>query len=157
MSWEDAEKLADEMDADGGDYIRLKDGDKVVCAIVGPPVGRKCVWDGARTVDYNPEQHEGLKVKTRYTLPLHVLDKGNKIFECGPRMFRQVLACKSKYGLDDWLFEISRTGSGVNDTEYKCMPEKRISAVAGLTDKIAAASERASDAQPRNDKVEDYF
>jgi len=157
MSWESAEKLADEMDADGGDYIRLKDGDKVVGAIVGAPVGRKCVWDGSSTVDYNPDVHEGLKVKTRYAVPVYVPNKGVKTFEVGPKLFRDILTCRSKYGLDKWLFEFSRKGSTMSDTEYKCMPDSLIADAPGMAAKIAAAGERAADAQPRNDKVEDYF
>jgi len=154
MSWEDAEKLADEMDADGGDFIRLKDGDSVVGAIVGAPRGRKVVWDGQSTTDYNPDIHEGLKIKTRYAVPVYVPGRGTKTLEAGPKLFRDILTCRSKYGLDKWLFEFSRTGSTMNDTEYKCMPDRQIADIPGMADKIAAA---ATDATPRNDKVEDYF
>lgn len=110
-------------------FIRLKDdGDSVIVAIIGEPEARKVVWDGSRTVDYDPAIHVGERPKTRWMLnAFDVGEKSMKILEANQQLFRQLATVREKFPLEQWLVQIKRQGrAGDPKTTYSVLPEKQM-------------------------------
>lgn len=122
MSWETLEKKLKE--EGGGRFLKLKDGEKVVGVFVGEPVTLyKKYQDKTEYSEWAPDRN--------FKFKLNFLIKENgvwvaKIFEQGKTVLHSIVAVKNKYGLE-CLFEISRKGSGKDDTVYHILFEEKLS------------------------------
>ncbi len=124
--WDGAKTAADKHTATGK-FCRLEnDGDKVIVAFVGDPFSREVVWN--ESTNRYEEAPAGEKSNLRVTINVYNLaQKKVQIFEGGVTWFRQVLAVRDKYGLDNWYFEITRQGAKGNPkTTYTIFPETKI-------------------------------
>lgn len=119
MSWDNFEKEA-KAAGGGGLFVSLKDGDYVVCKMVGEPV----VF-----FQKYPDKTEYAKridgSSFRFKVNIAVLNEKTgdieiKIFSQGSTVAKAIAEAKEEYGLDTWL-KIKRTGSGKDDTTYTCL------------------------------------
>jgi len=149
-SWDAAKELADKHKG-SGDYVVLSnDGDCAVGIFLGEPFAYETVWNEReeRSEIYDPAKHAGetpsLKVAINFfEISANGKDtKTLKIIEVSTKTFQSVIACREKYGLDKWSFEVKRNGAkGSTKTTYSVLPE----------DKITDAQREALDALELND------
>lgn len=132
--WDDTEKKAKE--AGDGRYIRLEDKETVQVVFVGEPIAKEVVWIDKKAVEYDPKKHTE-KAKLRILVNAFVPGQGMKVFEMGPKVFKQLVKMRGKYGLDKKVFEIGREGTELK-TEYTILPEGDIDAA--LRKEIADAT-----------------
>ena len=94
----------------GGDYLRLKSGDRKKVRIVGAPA--VVTYDG---------------VKIRYQITLYNrTDKQAQIYEFGPQVFGQISELTEEWGApDSFDMTISRQGSTQFDTSYTVTPSPK--------------------------------
>lgn len=129
MSWDVAAKKTAEATGTGK-FINLRDdGDRFVGVFLGEPATREVVFVGGRTEEFT-DQHRAQGLRPRLTISLNVAtypDKQVKIYECGARVFKDILRVRDKYGLENWAFEVQRHGAkGDQDTTYSVMPEHQL-------------------------------
>lgn len=94
----------------GGDYLKLKDGDKVKLRIVSEP---------AISV-----YKEGDKPRYSWVV-WNRDDKKAQVYTGGISVYRQVADLTDEWGdPQDFDITIKRTGSGMQDTEYSVVPVK---------------------------------
>ncbi len=127
--WDTAQERSKK--AGEGIFIRLADdGDKFVGAFVGEPDVRELIWSEKKGTyeDFDPKVHEGKQSTPKFKLNVFVPAEGKmKVFEMNNQTFKDVLKVKDKYGLDKWLFEVSRCGKkGDTKTSYTVLPETKI-------------------------------
>ena len=133
-AWNTAQGLLDKHGPSGGGlFVRLSDdGDKVVGAFVGDPLAREVHWTGAGykecTGDDCPICKEGKKPGMRVTFNFYVPAEGKmKAIEGSRRWFKSLLEVREKFDLDEWLFEVKRSGrKGDTETRYTILPEHQI-------------------------------
>jgi hypothetical protein len=136
-NWDDAEKRAKE--ATAGLYVRLQnDKDKVVLAFVGEPNYRDTFYNPkTNKTETFTEEHkkEGKTPSAKFKLNVWVKEQAKMmIFECNSSTFKEVAACKNKYGLEKHFFEVIRDGKkGDTNTTYKVLPDALIT-----TEELAA-------------------
>lgn len=130
MSWEDAEKRAKEA---GGIFVKLaNDKDKVVGAILGEPHTRETWFNPAtnKTEDFT-EQHraEGKQPTAKFKLNFfNRQSRRMQILEVNSATLQLIAACKHKYGLETYWFEIERKGAkGDTKTTYAVLPDAQLS------------------------------
>lgn len=129
-SWDDADRVRTE--TQGGDFVRLKDGDKVHLAFPRPPFAYRQVWNKRenRSEIYDPEVHDGVKPTGRFAFPVFEPVAGKaeytpKIFDASGETYDAIKKARKKYGAR-YLYEVERTGSTMNDTKYTVMPEREL-------------------------------
>lgn len=94
----------------GGDYLKLKDGDKVKLRIASEPA--ISVYKAGDRFRYN-------------WIIWNREDKKAQIYSAGVSVFKQIAALTEDWGLPtEFDIRISRSGSGMNDTEYIVTPVK---------------------------------
>jgi len=128
-AWDVAAEMADKYASTGGMFVKLQDGDKIVGAFCGEPKMRRVVWTGSGYEDFDPgnPNHNDLRPGIRAKLNFYVPSEASmKIIEGGGVWFETLLKVRAKYGLENWLFEVERHGTGT-DTKYTIMPEEKIS------------------------------
>ena len=125
-------KAIEQAAKDASVYIKLGDGDSVIGGFIGEPSSREFVWTGERGVDPGSEEGKeaiagGERVKVRFSINLYVFkDEATKVFDMSKTVFNDLVKLKNKYNLEDWSFEIQRTGSG-SATKYTILPDDRLS------------------------------
>lgn len=126
MSWEDAEKRAKEA---GGIFVKLaNDKDKVVGALVGEPHTRETWFNQAtnKTEDFT-EQHKADGKQPTAKFKLNFFNRATRrmqILEVNSATLQLIAACKHKYGLESYWFEIERKGAkGDTKTTYAVLPD----------------------------------
>ena len=94
----------------GGDYLKLKDGDKVKMRIASEPA--ISVYKAGD--------------RPRYSWVVHNRDEDKaQVYTAGVSVFKQIAALTEDWGLPtDFDIRVSRSGSGMNDTEYIVTPVK---------------------------------
>jgi hypothetical protein len=141
VTWDKAKETADSYKS-GGMFLRLADdGEKFVGAFVGEPCVRELFYDEkTKTYEkYSPAHKEaGKKPSAKFSINVYQpAKKGEKgaepracrIFEMSAITFKDLLKVKEKYGLDKWMFEVSREGKkGSSKTTYHILPEEKLSA-----------------------------
>lgn len=128
-SWDDAEAKAEAAKKEAGLFVSLKnDGDQVAGIFLGDPYVREQVWNGSQYEDFDPEKHKGEKPRLSFVLNFYVPEeKELKIIQGGVKWFDQVKKVRNKYGLDKWVFEITRDGAkGDPQTTYTILPDQEI-------------------------------
>lgn len=122
-SWAEAKKRSDDYD-DGGDYLKLKDGQSILCTFVGTPKPREVVWDNiagrSRDAD-TPEGKdlvaEGERVKLRWVLGV-AIDGDIKTWETSNMTFNdEVLEAFDDAPREKTVWKLKRKGLG-KDTKY---------------------------------------
>ncbi|MFA7329749.1 MAG: hypothetical protein WC326_01630 [Candidatus Delongbacteria bacterium] len=125
-------KTYEEHDLQSGRYLKFEDGDKHLVAFLGEPHIRAVYWDGAT---YHPWTDGCGKEKTLKTsMNVAVLENRNgvyqikavKVLENSKTFYKQVSKMDTKYGVDNQVFEIERTGTKAKDTSYTVLPEATI-------------------------------
>lgn len=131
-AWDKAKETA-ESHKGGGLYVRLEnDGDKIVGVFCGDPFTREVFWNdkAEKFEDFTPEHKAaGKKSSAKFKMNFFVLEsKEMKIFELNIMTFKDVLKVKEKYGLENWAFEVSRSGKKDDTkTTYAILPEEKLS------------------------------
>jgi len=118
-------------DSEGGDFIRLKDGESVQGVLRGEPFEFHQHWKGQTTVrcigrDTCTECAAGNKPAFRFKLNMITKEDGKlavKVLENGWKLY-QALADLNAGGweLEKNFIRITRTGSGKNNTVYSAVP-----------------------------------
>jgi len=109
--------------ADGGKFLKLKDGDAVLGILRGEVRDFYQTWtDKVSTI-----VAEGTpKSKFRFRVNFVTMDnEGNlepKILEQGPAMYKTLKELSQDYELENTVIKIKRTGSSIHDTEYAIFP-----------------------------------
>jgi hypothetical protein len=139
-AWDSAGKLAQKHASSGGVFIKLAaDGDKVTGVFCGEPYAREVVWTGEKyePMDKSNPSQKG-KTSLRVALNFYVIEENAmKVLDVGNMTFQDILKCRTKYGLDNWSFEIERHGEAGNPkTKYSILPEDKLDAA--LRQKIAS-------------------
>lgn len=134
-SWDQAKELADKHKG-SGDYVSLSnDGDSFVGVFLGEPFAYETVWNEKeeKSEVYDPAKHAGETPSLKVAINVFVIkEKGEKcnklkIYEMSTKTFQQVIACREKYGLDNWSFEVKRNGAkGNTKTTYSVLPEEKL-------------------------------
>lgn len=127
-SWDDADDVRNE--TKGGQFIRLKAGDKVQVVFPVAPFAYRSVWVGDHSEIYDPDKHDGKRPSGRFAFPVFEPVPGKqeytpKIFDASGETYDAIKKCRGKYG-PKHLYEIERTGSGLNDTKYTVLPEREL-------------------------------
>lgn len=140
--WAEADKLLEECAKAGNVFVRLvSDGDKVVGAFRGKPHARKIHWLGPQSevCDGADCKHcaSGVRASPRFAFNFFVLaDSEMRVFEGGRQWYEDVRKVNTKYGFDEWAFEVERRGDkGDTSTTYTILPEKRLDAA--MTSRLA--------------------
>ncbi len=136
--------------AGGGKFLTLEDGDEFEVAFLGvikhglegddaEPLGIEVVWldgpNGRYSVEYDPNEHteDDMRVQFAWNVLVRAEDKEDgspgedevKIFQQGPRFFKDWIRQKDKKGYDYW-FTLGHEGSGQFDTKYSLDREDKI-------------------------------
>jgi len=116
-------------------FLKLEnDGDRKSVYFAGEPHVRYVFWDGQQYQDWT--ESCGQKKNMRASMNVivcEVEDKkltivGVKVLEQGKRFFQNVSKRDKKYGIQDWIFEIERSGDkGDTDTSYDIDAEYELS------------------------------
>ncbi len=135
-AWDRAASLADKHTkpaSRGGIFVNLDhDCDRVIGAFVGEPYAYGVHWTGERYVECEGDDCQHCKTAGGATVRVMLnffvpAEDAMKVIEGGTVWFKDVLKVRDKYGLDKWLFEITRHGeSGDPTTTYSIMPEEKI-------------------------------
>lgn len=114
------------------DHLTLQEDDKVVVVFLGEPWAYEAAWHDERG-QWVPVHRSPVPVDPalRIRINVYVPAMGKlKWWEMGTDTFHSLSACRDKYGLDKWMFEIealevSQDGAfGV----YSILPEERLGA-----------------------------
>jgi len=132
--WERAMAMAEQHAATGGLFVRLQgDGDSVRGVFLGDPLGRELHWVDGRYVNCPGKQAcehcgDGVKTTIRVAMNFYSLDeKALKVIEGGTTWFKDVVRCRTKYGLSTRSFEVQRNGaSGDPRTSYAILPDENL-------------------------------
>jgi len=133
-NWEQAQQMAKKhVQSGSGLFIRLtNNGDKIIGAFVGEPLAREMHWVGDKyeecTGDGCPHCEKGKKPGLRVAINFFVpAENRMRIFEQGVFWFNDLMKVKTKYGLENWFFEMERRGQpGDSNTRYTILPETKI-------------------------------
>ena len=137
MGWIDVEKIVQSAAAggSGGAYFRLKDGERAVVVFKGDPIVRRLHWDGQRTVDCAGGNDacafcaDGERIILKVAIAIGQMNEDDEwervVWEASRRAFESVVAIREKFPLDEWSFEVRRSGTGTS-TNYNVMPEDRL-------------------------------
>lgn len=115
---------------DSASFLRLKDKEKVKGIFQGEIYEFKTHWNGTFSEvcpqdSTCPHCVAGLKPKFRFRVNFVVKEKDvyvAKIFEQGWKVYNELNTLNSTYSLENYIFEISRSGAGLNDTKYTILP-----------------------------------
>jgi hypothetical protein len=126
--WQAAREAAKE--ANGGGFLKLLDGEKVIVAFMGEPQPRRMLWIDGKSLD--PESVEGglamkadLKLRPRTSFEVDVFNVAigtKQSWTMSPTTLEMVGTVLDKYG-ESHAYEITRKGAGL-DTTYTCLPER---------------------------------
>lgn len=107
----------------GGNFLKLKDGESVTGILRGEVKVFYITWEGGKSSEV-PEGTPGAKF--RFRVNLVVAEKDGvfvpKILEQGAMVYKAFKDLSEDYSLDETIIKIKRTGSGQNNTEYSVMP-----------------------------------
>lgn len=118
---------------DGKNYIKLKDGESVKGVFRGAPVTLKKHWINKKPFDCDGDSCQycaaGDKAGFRFKLNLLMRDQETgqfvaRIFEQGWTVYLQLKDLNEEYPLEKTIVNITRRGSGMNDTTYTILPAK---------------------------------
>jgi len=125
----ESDKVTDE--TSGGDFFRLKDGEKkTVVFVKAKPLSFKQVWlnDQNRSEIFDESKHDGMRPSGRHLLSLVVIDEVKgivpQVLEASNDVKDKVKKVVIKYGWDT-SFEIEREGTGT-DSVYTILFEAKL-------------------------------
>lgn len=112
-------------------FIRLKDGETVMCLFQGEPHDFKQHWDGNKsrlcTGEGCIDCSKGIKASFRFRINVVVSENGvltAKIFEQGATVYKNLRTIHANYDLSKNFMSITRTGSDRQNTAYMILPHK---------------------------------
>ena len=113
----------------GGQYLRLKDGEKALVVFPSAPYAYRQVWLGDGSEIYDPDKHDGMRPSGRFAFAVFCPVPGQKayepkLFDASGECFDTILEVRTKYG-PRHLYEIARKGAGL-DTKYTVLPEREL-------------------------------
>jgi hypothetical protein len=124
-----------------GKQIWLKlanDGDVAVVVFLADPFRREVVFEEGRQVSFSRDHaQQGLEPKLRHAINVGVFATNVvgirtpdvKVLEMSGALYRDVFALRTKYGVADWAFEITRHGKARDpQTIYRVLPERQVTA-----------------------------
>ncbi len=141
--FDDMNRRFEENDKEGGKFWKIDDGAAGLVAFLGDPHIRETFWDGSNYQDWTPGCGKSKVLKTKMNVAVFEMENGQPVYqglqilEQGKKFFKLVNNLDIKYGVDNKVFEVRRSGTG-KDTEYTILPECDITAemrkhLAGLT------------------------
>lgn len=120
------------MGASPQDHLTLQEGDKVVVVFLGEPWAYEAAWHDERK-QWVPVHRSPVPVDPalRIRINVYVPALGKmKWWEMDTATFHSLCACRDKYGLSNWLFEIEAVDvspDGASGT-YSILPEGKLDA-----------------------------
>jgi len=116
MSWDKANEMQQRYSGGSstGKFINLKDGDSFKGVFCGDPLVRQVVWNGSRTVPYDPSEHLEKDSKAKFALNVYDVDaKTMRIFEMSSTTFGELSKVHKANGesLANIIVSVSRRGS----------------------------------------------
>jgi len=120
MSWEDIGKMKENA---GGNYLRLKDGDEIVCMFVGEPS------PAYYSIYKDPTRYKTRVEGSKITFDIPCVVKEGDHYETKTWSFGFFTALtlkemKDEYGMD-YVYKIKRKGAST-DTRYHILPQRKI-------------------------------
>lgn len=131
---------------DSKNYLRLKDKESSKGLLVGEPYDFKSHWVGNKTVLCSEDNlcancAQGFKPGFRFRVNFIVKEGEGyvaKVFEQGWTVYQALSQLNQVYDLEKTLVQISRFGSGQNDTTYSILPVPKGEVGPDLAKKLAA-------------------
>lgn len=122
MSWNEANEMQQRYSGGSGTgkFINLKDGDSFKGVFCGDPLVRQVVWNGSRTVPYDPSEHIEKDAKAKFALNVYDTEaKSMRIFEMSGTTFGELSKVHKENGetLANIIVSVSRRGA-MKDTIY---------------------------------------
>ncbi|MFA7331954.1 MAG: hypothetical protein WC326_12870 [Candidatus Delongbacteria bacterium] len=131
--FDDMNKRHEQHTLESGRFLKFDDGDKHLLVFLGFPHIREVYWDGTNYHDWKDGCGKEKSLKTSMNVAIIELVGGRYIFkalkvlENSKTFFKQVNKMDVKYGVDNEIFEVERTGQKAKDTTYTILPEAPIS------------------------------
>jgi len=129
--WNEIETAAEK--ADGGLFIKLKDGESINLVFLGAPHPIETAFVDGKTVPFTEElARRGVKSQTRVRMNVWRIDDGGGvgILELAVGFFKKVILCRKKYGDERFansVFTLTRTGEKMN-TKYDVLYDRDLNA-----------------------------
>lgn len=110
------------IDSDGGNFLRLKDGESAVGLLRGDIREFMAVFADSKTSEVPPGT-SGSKFRFRVNLAQKIGEGFEmKVIEQGKKFYEQLSELNDEYPLESTVIKITRKGTGKNDTSYTIMP-----------------------------------
>lgn len=131
--WARIVERLDRMGARASDHLTLHEGDKVVVVFLGEPWAYEAAWHDERK-QWVPAHRSPAPVDPalRIRINVYVPAMGKlKWWEMDTATFQSLHACRDKYGLGNWMFEIEAVDVSVDGAcgVYSILPEEKLEAV----------------------------
>ena len=123
----------DKMGAKAADHLTLANGDKVVVVFIGEPWAYEAAWHDERK-QWVPIRRSPMPVEPalRVRINVYIPAMGKlKWWEMDTATFQSLYACRDKYGLGNWMFEIEAVDVSEDGAcgVYSILPEAKLEAV----------------------------
>ena len=120
------------MGAKASDHLALVEGDKVVVVFLGEPWAYEAAWHDERK-QWVPIHRSPMPVEPalRIRINVYIPAIGRlKWWEMDTATFHALCACRDKYGLSSWMFEIEAIDVSADGAcgEYSILPEEKLDA-----------------------------
>lgn len=109
---------------DGKHFLKLKDKESVTGVLMGNVHEFYTTWK-----DKKPTEHKEYIAGSRFRFRVNLVTKDpstgelvSKLFEQGAVVYNHLKALGAEYELEETYIKITRSGSGLNDTEYSILP-----------------------------------
>lgn len=118
---------------ESGRYLKFDDGDNHLLVFLGNPHIREVYWDGTTYHPWKEGCGKPKDLKTSMNVAIVELVDGKyvfkaiKVLENSKTFYKNVAKMDAKYGVDNQIFEVERTGQKAKDTTYTILPEAAIS------------------------------
>lgn len=129
--WEQTEELAKRHEQNSGFWLKLaNDEDTAVVVFLGGPYPREvCFLEGKYVPFDDAARAKGGKSSLRVAINVALYpSKEVKVIEQGAVFFKDLVRVRTKYGLEQWAFEVQRHGAAKDPkTTYSLLPEHKLS------------------------------
>lgn len=129
VSREEADKRAAEAN-EGGDFLKLKDGESVLLVFIGEPWARTLFWDGSKSVPYTEQAYAAAVLanptgtkspKVRFPMSAWKCVKQELVIaDLAASTYEDMRRVENKFG-DGCVIDMTRNGTGL-DTKYSFLP-----------------------------------
>lgn len=131
--WARIVERLDRMGARAQDQLTLRGGEKIVVVFIGEPWAYEAAWHDERK-QWVPIHRSPVPVDPALRIRINVyVPASDKLtwWEMDTITFQSLYACRDKYGLGNWMFQIKAVDVSDNGAYgvYSILPEERLEAV----------------------------